>query len=99
MSGVEKPTVLVTHWVHPEVERDLARFCTPEVPRARDVMPRSQVLGRLERAAGVIVCMADHVDEEFLAAGRRLRVVSATLKGHENIDVAACTRRGIWLSA
>jgi phosphonate dehydrogenase len=42
--------------------------------------------------------MADHVDEQFLEAGPQLRIVSATLKGYDNIDVAACTRRGIWLT-
>ncbi|MFG1999939.1 NAD(P)-dependent oxidoreductase [Spirillospora sp. NPDC048911] len=88
--------VVITHWVHPEVLDALARFCRPTAPAERDVMPRDEVIARLGDAVGVVVSMADHVDEEFLAAGPRLRIVSATLKGYDNIDIAACTQRGIW---
>ena len=42
--------------------------------------------------------MADSIDEAFLAGCRRLRVVSATLKGYDNFDAEACTRRGVWLT-
>lgn len=42
--------------------------------------------------------MADSIDETFLAGCRRLRVVSATLKGYDNFDAEACTRRGVWLT-
>ncbi|GAA2593503.1 NAD(P)-dependent oxidoreductase [Actinomadura fulvescens] len=90
--------VVVTHWVHAEVLRALERSCRPLAPAERDVVPRGEVLAKLKDAVGVLVCMADHVDEEFIEAGPELRVVSATLKGYDNIDVAACTRRGIWVT-
>jgi phosphonate dehydrogenase len=90
--------VVVTHWVHAEVLSALERFCTPLAPAARDVVPRDEVLVQLGDAAGVVVCMADHVDETFLEAGPDLRIVSATLKGYDNIDVAACTRHGVWVT-
>ncbi|TDB87920.1 hydroxyacid dehydrogenase [Actinomadura sp. KC216] len=93
-----EPLVVVTHWVHPEVIEALERFCKCAAPTERDVLPRAEVRTRLGGAAGVVVCMADHVDEEFLDAGPGLRIVSATLKGYDNIDVDACTRRGIWVT-
>ena len=49
-------------------------------------------------ADGLMVCMADSIDEAFLAGCPRLRVVSATLKGYDNFDADACARRGIWLT-
>jgi phosphonate dehydrogenase len=98
VSEPDKPTVVVTHWVHPEVVDRLEAFSRPVVPNERDVMPRDDVLAALTEAEGVVACMADHVDEAFLAAAPRLRIVSATLKGYDNIDVDACTRRGIWLT-
>jgi phosphonate dehydrogenase len=98
MMDGDRPVVVVTHWVHPEVIAALERFCRPVAPAERSVVPRVEVLGRLGVAEGVLVCMADHVDEEFLAAAPRLRIVSAALKGYDNIDVAACTRRGVWLT-
>jgi phosphonate dehydrogenase len=44
------------------------------------------------------VCMADSVDDAFLAGCPRLKVVSAALKGYDNFDADACARRGIWLT-
>jgi phosphonate dehydrogenase len=91
--------VVVTHWVHPEVVSYLARFCAPLVPSAAEgVWPRARVAGLAASADGLIACMADTVDDAFLARCPRLRVVSATLKGYDNFDADACTRRGVWLT-
>jgi phosphonate dehydrogenase len=38
------------------------------------------------------------VDESFLAQCPNLKVVAAALKGYDNFDVEACTRRGIWFT-
>jgi len=97
--GEAVPEVVVTHWVHPEVAGRLAEFCRPVVPsREESVWPRARVRARARDAAGLVVCMADWVDEQLLAACPRLRVVSGVLKGHDNINVAACTRRGVWVT-
>jgi phosphonate dehydrogenase len=91
--------VVVTHWVHPEVVSYLARFCTPLVPSAAEgVWPGARVAELAASADGLIACMADTVDDAFLARCPRLRVVSATLKGYDNFDADACTRRGVWLT-
>jgi phosphonate dehydrogenase len=64
----------------------------------RETLPREEVLRRCADARGVMVFMPDHVDEAFLAAGPHLRVIAAALKGYDNCDVSACTRRGVWLT-
>ena len=97
--GGRGPQVVVTHWVHPEVVARLAEFCEPLTPsREEGVWPRAQVRARARDAAGLVVCMADRVDERLLGACPRLRIVAGALKGHDNIDVAACTRRGVWVT-
>jgi phosphonate dehydrogenase len=94
-----KPRVVVTHWVHPEVRDYLAEFCDAVVPaREEGVWPRPKLAELAADADGLVVCMADSIDEAFLAGCRRLRVVSATLKGYDNFDAAACARRGVWLT-
>lgn len=88
--------VVVTHWVHEEVLDRLAEFCRPVAPnREQAVWPRGEVLARAREAEGLVVCMADRVDEELLRACPRLRVVSGVFKGHNTIDVAECVRRGV----
>jgi phosphonate dehydrogenase len=89
--------VVVTHWVHPEVGEYLAGFCDPVLPEA-GVWPRERVAELASGASGLIACMADRVDEAFLAGCPRLRVVSATLKGYDNFDADACARHGTWLT-
>lgn len=91
--------VVVTHWVHPEVVSYLARFAEPRVPSAGEgIWPGARVAELAATADGLIACMADTVDDRFLAGCPRLRVISATLKGHDNFDADACTRRGVWLT-
>lgn len=96
---MSRPDVVVTHWVHPEVMEFLSEFATVWAPtEAQGVWPREEVIARAHTADALITCMADLVDEELLDACPRLRVVSATLKGYDNIDVAACTRHGVWVT-
>ena len=91
--------VVVTHWVHPEVVSYLAGFCEPRVPSADEgLWPAARVADLAATADGLITCMADTVDDGFLARCPRLRVISATLKGYDNFDADACTRRGVWLT-
>jgi phosphonate dehydrogenase len=91
--------VVVTHWVHPEVTAYLAGFCDPVAPGADEgVWPRQKVADLAAGAVGLITCMADTVDEEFLAGCPGLRVISATLKGYDNYDAGACARHGVWLT-
>jgi phosphonate dehydrogenase len=93
------PRVVVTHWVHPEVAASLKEFSSPVVPPEEPgVWPAARVLELARDAEGLIACMADRVDEAFLARCPRLRIVAATLKGYDNFDAAACARRGVWLT-
>lgn len=58
-------------------------------------MPRRLLLERIADAHGALVMLTDRVDDEFLEAGNRLTVVSQMAVGVDNIDLDACTRRGI----
>jgi glyoxylate reductase len=47
-------------------------------------------------ADAVVTLLHDRVDEAFLAAaGQSLRVVANVAVGYDNVDVAACARRGV----
>ena len=58
--------------------------------------PRDELLRRVAGCDGILTLLSDRVDEELLeAAGPSLRVVSNYAVGYDNVDVAACARRGI----
>ena len=67
-----------------------------EIRDADDAIPRAELLERVRGASGMVVFLSDRVDDELLdAAGDDLRIVANYAVGHDNLDVAACTRRGI----
>jgi lactate dehydrogenase-like 2-hydroxyacid dehydrogenase len=54
------------------------------------------LLRRVVGRDGILTLLTDRVDDELLdAAGPSLKVVSNYAVGYDNIDVAACARRGI----
>ena len=59
-------------------------------------MPRATALSWVAGADGLLTLLTDRVDGALLeAAGPQLKVVSNFAVGFDNVDVDACTRRGI----
>ena len=57
---------------------------------------RAELLGRVKGAEALLSLLTEKVDAELLdAAGPQLKVVSNVAVGYNNIDVKACTERGI----
>ena len=57
---------------------------------------RGELLGRVKGADALLSLLTEKVDAELLdAAGPQLKVVSNVAVGYNNIDVKACTDRGI----
>jgi len=57
---------------------------------------RGEMLSRVKGADAVVSLLTERVDAELLdAAGPQLRVVSNVAVGYNNIDVPACTARGV----
>lgn len=60
----------------------------------REEMPRD-----FTRAHAIMLSGRDVViDDAFLSHCPSLRIVAATFKGSDNIDIEACTRRGVWVT-
>ena len=61
-----------------------------------DPIPRDELLARVVGADAIVALLTEQIDSELLeAAGPQLRVVSNVAVGFNNIDVPACTSRGI----
>ncbi len=93
-----KPKIVLTSWAHPETITRLAEHGDVVPNTTRERLSREEILRRAKDADAIMTFMTDSVDDEFLAACPRLRVVGCALKGYDNYDVAACTRRGIWIT-
>jgi phosphonate dehydrogenase len=90
--------VVVTHRVHPPVLEALARAARVLGNEGEGPLPRDRLRARARSADALLTFMPDRVDEAFLEGCPRLRVVAGAFKGPDNVDVEACTRRGVWVT-
>ncbi len=92
----ERQRVFITRRIpeaglRPVLEQTEADLWEDELPP-----PREELLQRVAGIDGLLSLLTDRVDDELLdAAGPQLKVVSNFAVGFDNIDVPACTRRGI----
>ena len=90
-----KPKVYVTRKVPEEGIVMLQRDCEVEVWEGELPVPRDVLLEKVRDIDGLYCLLTERVDQELLDAAPRLRVVSNMAVGYDNVDVAACTSRGI----
>ena len=93
-----RPRVVVTQRIHSEIADLLSTHARVIVNESSAPWPRERLLELARDADALMVFMPDSLDDAFLAACPRLKIVAAALKGFDNFDVEACTRRGIWFS-
>jgi glyoxylate reductase len=94
--GGARPRVFVSRII-PDEGLDLIReACDMDLWEDDLPPPRDELLQRVAGVDGALTLLTDKVDDAFLdAAGPQLKVVSNYAVGFDNIDVAACARRGI----
>jgi phosphonate dehydrogenase len=98
MASPVRERVVVTNRVHQETLDFLTPRVTVVANREPAPWPRARLLDHAADAGALIAFMPDAVDDAFLAACPRLKLIAAALKGYDNFDVAACTRRGVRLT-
>jgi len=90
-----KPKVLVTRKVFDETLALLGRYFEVE-SNQRDVpWTPPQLVKKLQEKSGAVILLTDIIDERLLAQCPDLKIVCNIAVGYNNIDVKACTRRGV----
>ena len=91
-----RPKVFVARVIPDDGLDPILEACDARVWEDELPPPREELLGAIEGCDGVLTLLTDRVDDEFLdRAGPQLKVVSNYAVGFDNVDVAACTRRGV----
>jgi glyoxylate reductase len=91
-----RPRVFVTRLIPEEGLAPIRDTCDADI--WPDQMPptRAELLRRARGCDGLLTLLTDRVDDELLdVVGPGLKVVSNFAVGYDNIDVAACARRGV----
>ena len=93
-----KPSVLVCRAVFADIVDRLREHFEVETNDEDAVWSQPELIRRLQGKAGVFVTGTQPVDAALLAACPELRAVCSMAVGYNNIDVPACTARGVLVS-
>jgi glyoxylate reductase len=95
MNRTERPRVVVTRRLYPfliDELKDLYSLVDNQEDRS---LTAEELAQRLAGADGLLAVAGERVDEALLARAPRLKVVANVAVGYNNLDLAACTRRGV----
>jgi phosphonate dehydrogenase len=100
MPPAPRPKVVIGHRVFDETLAALEPHAEVVAPSAADgdALSPERLRHDLADADAWIAFMPDRADEEALSLYPRLKLIAGALKGWDNFDLQACTRRGVWLS-
>jgi glyoxylate reductase len=90
-----KPKVFATHPLFETARQILQGGCEVEYWAKPERPPREEVLRRVKDKEGLICLLTEKVNDELLQAAPKLRIAANVAVGFDNIDVAACTKRGV----
>ena len=90
-----KPKVFATHGLFEDARKILEAACDVEYWSEPERPPREEVLRRVKNKEGLICLLTEKVNEELLRNAPKLRIAANVAVGFDNIDVAACTKRGV----
>jgi lactate dehydrogenase-like 2-hydroxyacid dehydrogenase len=87
--------VLVSRRVFEETLQLLGKHFDVEANQRDVPFTPAQLARKLQGMAGLVCLLTDLIDERLLAQCPELKVVSNIAVGYNNIDLKACTRRGV----
>ncbi len=90
-----KPAVLVARAIQPEVVARLRDHFEVEDNPGDQVFSKDELIARLKGKQGLFATGSERIDEAVLSANPQLRAVCNMAVGYNNIDVPACTARGV----
>jgi len=90
-----KPKVFATHQLFDEARQILDAACDVEYWTNDERPPREEVLRRVKDKEGLVCLLTEKVNDELLRVAPKLRIAANVAVGYDNIDVDACTKRGV----
>src|SRR5690348_6996850 len=90
-----KPKVLATHRLFEPARKILQEQCEVEYWEKPERPPREEVLRRVKDKEALVCLLTEKVNEQLLQAAQKLKIAANVAVGFDNIDVAACTKRGV----
>ena len=90
-----KPKVFATHSLFEAARQILQETCEVEYWSKPERPSREEVLQRVKDKEGLVCLLTEKVNDELLHVAPKLRIAANVAVGFDNIDVSACTKRGV----
>jgi glyoxylate reductase len=90
-----KPKIYCTHQLFEGARQILDSACDVEYWVHSERPPREEVLRRVKDKDGLVCLLTEKINDDLLRIAPKLRIASNVAVGYDNIDVDACTRRGV----
>jgi len=92
---MRRPCVLIARAIFPDLVEGLRQHCEVDDNPQDQVLTPQQLRERLQGKQGVLTTPGDRIDADLLDAHPQLRIVANMAVGFNNLDVAACSARGV----
>src|SRR5262249_44755688 len=87
--------VLATRPLFPAAQQVLSASCDVQYWTKAERISKQELFELIKEKEGLVCLLTEKVDDELLRAAPKLRIAANVAVGFDNIDVAACTRRGV----
>jgi glyoxylate reductase len=90
-----KAKIFVTHPLYAEAQSILQEACDCEFWAKQERPPREEFIRRLKDKEGLVCLLTEKIADDVLRAAPKLRIVANVAVGYDNVDLPACTKRGV----
>jgi glyoxylate reductase len=90
-----RPKLLATRPLFDAARQILQEKCEVEYWPQEERISREELFRRTKDKQGLVCLLTERVDEELLRGAPKLRIVANVAVGFDNVDVPACTKRGV----
>jgi len=87
--------ILATHGLFEAARKILEGEFDVEYMKGAMRPTREELVARIGEKDGLVCLLTEKIDDEVLRAAPKLRIVANVAVGYDNVDVSACTKRGI----
>ena len=90
-----KAKVFATRPLFPAAQQILNASCDVEYWTQAERISKEELLRRVKEKDGLVCLLTEKVNDELLRAAPKLRIAANVAVGFDNIDLPACTKRGV----
>lgn len=90
-----RPKILATRPLFESARQILQEKCDVEYWPQEERISREELFHRIKDKQGLVCLLTERVDDALLRGATQLKIVANVAVGFDNVDVPACTKRGV----